>query len=71
MKIKTDQTSTRAGIMLLVTVLGFLGINVDPEFFTTQAQLLIEGVISVVGAGTALWAIFKDDEEDDSEGQGE
>ena len=71
MKIKTDQASTRAGIMLLVTVLGFLGINVDPEFFTDQAETLIEGVISVVAAGTALWAIFKDDEEDDSEGQGE
>lgn len=67
MKIKTGQTSTRAGIMLLVTVLGFLGINVDPEFFTAQAETLIEGVISVVGAGTALWAIFKDDDEEQNE----
>lgn len=67
MKIKTDQTSTRAGIMLLVTVLGFLGINIDPEFFTEQAEMLIEGVISVVAAGTALWAIFKDDDEEQNE----
>lgn len=67
MKIKTDQTSTRAGIMLLVTVLGFLGINIDPEFFTEQAEMLIEGVISVVAAGTALWAIFKDDDEEQDE----
>ena len=67
MKIKTDQTSTRAGIMLLVTVLGFLGINIDPEFFTEQAEMLIEGIISVVAAGTALWAIFKDDDEEQDE----
>jgi len=53
--------------MLLVTVLGFLGINIDPEFFTAQAETLIEGVISVVGAGTALWAIFKDDDEEQDE----
>lgn len=66
MKVKTNQTSTKAGIMLLVTVLGFLGINVDPEFFSQQATLLVEGVISVIGAGTALWAIFKDDEKENA-----
>lgn len=67
MKIKTNQTSTKAGIMLLVTVLGFLGINVDPEFFTEQAELLIESALSAVAAGTALWAIFKDDDEEQEE----
>ena len=64
MKIKTNQTSTRAGIALLVTVLGLLGVQVNPEFLSEQLHTIVEGAIAVFGALTGLWAIFKDDEEE-------
>jgi len=63
MKIKTNQTSTKAGIALLITILGLFGIQVNPELFTENITALIEGGIAVFGAITALWAIFKDDEQ--------
>lgn len=66
MKIKTNQTSTRAGIALLITVLSLFGINVNPEMFTENITTIIEGCIAVFGAATALWAIFKDDEQQDT-----
>lgn len=62
MKIKTNQTSTRAGIMLLATILGLLGVQVDSDLLTSNLETLIQGSIAVVGSATALWAIFKDDE---------
>ena len=64
MKIKTNQTSTRAGIALLVTVLGLLGVQVNPELLSEQLHIIVEGAIAVFGALTGLWAIFKDDEEE-------
>ena len=64
MKIKTNQTSTKAGIALLVTILGLFGIQVNPELFTDHLSTIIEGVIAVFGALTGLWAIFKDDEKE-------
>jgi hypothetical protein len=64
MKIKTNQTSTKAGIALLITILGLFGIQVNPELFTEHLTTIIEGVIAVFGAMTGLWAIFKDDEEE-------
>jgi len=64
MKIKTNQTSTKAGIALLVTILGLFGIQVNPELFTDHISTIIEGVIAVFGALTGLWAIFKDDEKE-------
>lgn len=66
MKIKTNQTSTKAGIALLITVLSLFGINVNPEMFTENITTIIEGCIAVFGAATALWAIFKDDEQQDT-----
>lgn len=62
MKIKGDQTSTKVGISFLITVLALFGINVDPEFFSSNVQSLIEGGVLVVGAVTSLYAIFKDEE---------
>lgn len=64
MKIKTNQTSTKAGIALLITILSLFGIQVNPELFTEHLTTIIEGVVAVFAAATGLWAIFKDDEED-------
>lgn len=63
MKIKTNQTSTRAGIALLVTILGLFGMQASPELLSSHLETLIEAGIAIFGAITALWAIFKDDEE--------
>ena len=65
MKIKTNQTSTKAGIALIVTILGLLGIQVNPELLSEHLYTIVEGVIAVFGALTGLWAIFKDDEEEE------
>lgn len=67
MKIKGNQTSTKAGVAFLVTLLGFLGINVNPEYFSEQAYTLIESVLAVIGSATALYAIFKDEKEEKTE----
>ena len=64
MKIKTNQTSTRAGIALLVTILGLFGIQTNPDLLTEHLQTLIEAAIAIFASITALWAIFKDDEEE-------
>ena len=64
MKIKTNQTSTRAGIALLVTILGLFGIQTNPDLLTEHLQTLIEASIAIFASITALWAIFKDDEEE-------
>lgn len=65
MKIKTNQTSTRAGIALLVTILGLFGIQTNPDLLTEHLQTLIEAAIAIFASITALWAIFKDDEEEE------
>jgi hypothetical protein len=62
MAIKPNQTSTKAGVVLLVTILGLFGIHLDPELLSDQAVKLVEGIIAVGGSATAIWAIFKDDE---------
>ena len=62
MAIKPNQTSTKAGVMLLATVLGFFGIHLNPELLSEEAVKLVEGAIAVVASATAIWAIFKDDE---------
>lgn len=67
MKIKGNQTSTKAGIAFLVTILGFLGINVNPEYFSEHAYTLIESLFAVVGSATALYAIFNDEEKEKEE----
>lgn len=66
MKVKTNQTSTRAGIALLITILGLFGLDINPDLFTESAMQLIEGLIAVFGSVTALWAIFKDDEDEEA-----
>lgn len=62
MAIKPNQTSTKAGVVLLVSILGLFGIHLDPELLSDQAVKLVEGVIAVVASATGIWAIFKDDE---------
>ena len=52
-------------IALLVTVLGLLGVQVNPELLSEQLHTIVEGAIAVFGALTGLWAIFKDDEEEE------
>jgi len=64
MAIKPNQTSTRAGVVLLVSVLGLFGIHLDPELLSEQAVTLVEGVLAVVASATGIWAIFKDDEKE-------
>ena len=64
MAIKPNQTSTKAGVVLLVTVLGLFGIHLDPELLSEQAIKLVEGVLAVAASATGIWAIFKDDEKE-------
>ena len=64
MAIKPNQTSTKAGVVLLVSILGLFGIHLDPELLSEQAVTLVEGIIAVGGSATAIWAIFKDDEKE-------
>ena len=64
MAIKPNQTSTKAGVVLLVTILGLFGIHLDPDLLSEQAVKLVEGIIAVGGSATAIWAIFKDDEKE-------
>ena len=67
MAIKPNQTSTKAGVMLLVTVLGLFGIHVNPDLLSDEAVKLVEGAIAVIASTTAIWAIFKDDDKKEGE----
>jgi hypothetical protein len=62
MKIKYNQTSTKAGIVLLTAILALLGVNAEQEFLTENIEKLVEGAVLMVGSLTALYSILKDDE---------
>lgn len=67
MAIKPNQTSTKAGVVLLVTILGLFGIHLDPDLLSDEAVKLVEGIIAVGASATAIWAIFKDDDKKEGE----
>lgn len=62
MSIKINQTSTKAGIVLLASVLSMLGFTIDPNFLSDNVEQLVQGVIMIVGSVTAIYSIFKDDD---------
>lgn len=69
MKIKGNQTSTKAGVALLVTILGLFGLDANPDLLGQHLTTAIEASLAVAGAVTGLYAIFKDDEKETAEDQ--
>lgn len=61
------QPSSKAGMAILMAILGIFGVQIEPELLGEHINTLITGICAVIGSAAGIYDIFRKERQSDKE----